>query len=79
MNHVHRDLDVSFDDVAEAHRKDREIQGDYDADFKEFWFDEDEKTAFCLFEAPDAETGERVHREAHGLTAQEIHEVRHGE
>lgn len=76
---IHRDLDANFDDVAEAHRKDLETQDEYDADFREFWFDEETGTAFCLFEAPDKETGEKVHEEAHGLTAEEIHEVRHGE
>lgn len=76
---IHRDIDASFEDVAEAHQNDVDIQDDYGAEFKEFWFDTDEGTAFCLFEAPDKETGKRVHREAHGLEAEEIHEVRHGE
>ncbi|MBC6447440.1 nickel-binding protein [Actinokineospora xionganensis] len=30
--------------------------------------------AFCLVEAPDAESAVRVHREAHGLVADHIHE-----
>jgi hypothetical protein len=34
---------------------------------------------FCLVEAPDAETAHRVHREAHGLVADEIYEVQEGE
>ena len=34
---------------------------------------------FCLVEAPDAETAHRVHREAHGLVADEIHEVKQGD
>lgn len=76
---IHRDLDAEFDDVAEAHLMDLETQDEYDADFKEFCYDEEEGTAFCLFEAPDKETGERVHDEAHGLLAEEIHEVEHGE
>lgn len=75
---IHRNLDASFEDVAAAHRKDVEIQDEYGSDFKEFWFDENEGTVFCLFEAPDKETGEKVHREAHGLVAEEIHEVSHG-
>jgi Nickel responsive protein SCO4226-like len=34
---------------------------------------------FCLVEAPDAETAHRVHREAHGLVADEIYEIQEGE
>lgn len=76
---IHRDVDASPEEVAEAHRKDVETQGEHGADFKEYWFDEDEGTVFCLFEAPDEEAGRKVHEEAHGLVAEEIHEVQHGE
>lgn len=76
---IHRDIDGSFEDVAGAHQRDVETQEEYGADFKEFWYDEDNGTAFCLFEAPDKETGKKVHEEAHGLLAEEIHEVHHGE
>ena len=31
-----------------------------------YWFDESNGAAFCLVHAPDPETAERVHREAHG-------------
>jgi len=33
---------------------------------------------FCLAEAPDKEAAIRVHREAHGLVADEIFEVMEG-
>jgi hypothetical protein len=33
---------------------------------------------FCLVEAPDADTAAAVHREAHGLLADEIVPVREG-
>jgi hypothetical protein len=36
---------------------------------------EDEGKIFCLVDAPDAETAARVHREAHGLVADEIYKV----
>ncbi|MDQ5829309.1 MAG: DUF4242 domain-containing protein, partial [Actinomycetota bacterium] len=35
-------------------------------------------TVFCLAEAPSKEAAEAVHREAHGLMASEIIEVREG-
>jgi hypothetical protein len=40
----------------------------------------DEKSGriFCLVDAPDADTATRVHREAHGLVADEIYEVQEG-
>lgn len=38
--------------------------------------DEDEGAVFCLFKTSDKEAGERVHRESHGLTANEIYEVK---
>ncbi|MFB6164749.1 MAG: nickel-binding protein [Haloarculaceae archaeon] len=76
---IHRNIDASAADVAAAHEKDLAVQDEYGADFTDYWVDEDEGTVFCLFEAPDAETGERVHREAHGLVADEIHEVMVGE
>lgn len=75
---IHRDIDGTPEEVADAHRKDVEVQGKYDANFTKYWFDEDGETVFCLFEAPDAETGEKVHDEAHGLLAEEIHQVREG-
>lgn len=75
---IHRNVEASAADVAQAHKKDLETQGDYDVDFKEYWVDESEGTVFCLFEASDKADGEKVHREAHGLVAEEIHEVVRG-
>jgi hypothetical protein len=33
---------------------------------------------FCLVGAPDAETAVRMHREAHGLVAHHIYQVKEG-
>lgn len=46
--------------------------------YKQFWVDEQTGKIFCLVEAPDPDAANRVHREAHGLVADEIHEVREG-
>ena len=75
---IHRNVDASAEEVAEAHRKDVETQDEYGAKFKEYWYNEEEGTVFCLFEAPDKQTGEEVHEKAHGLVAEEIIEVEHG-
>jgi hypothetical protein len=69
---------VSAKDVAEAHMKDLETQGEYGVDYRRYWVDERAGKIFCLVEAPDAQTAERVHREAHGLVADEIYEVSEG-
>jgi Protein of unknown function (DUF4242) len=64
--------------VAQAHARDLEVQDKYGVQYFRYWFDEATGRVFCLFEAPDAETGVAVHREAHGLLADEITEVREG-
>ena len=66
---------VSAKDVAEAHMKDLEVQDKYGVDYKRYWVDEKAGKIFCLVEAPDPEAANKVHREAHGLVADEIFEV----
>ena len=62
-------------DIAEAHRKDLEVQGRYGVRFLTYWFDDSRGTAFCLIEAPDIATAMRVHDEAHGDVARDVIEV----
>jgi len=63
----HHDLrGMKADDVAKAHRRDVDIQDRYGVKYMAYWFDENNGAAFCLVHAPDPETAERVHREAHG-------------
>jgi hypothetical protein len=69
---------VSAGDVAGAHQKDVETQAKYGVNYKSYWVDEGAGKIFCLVEAPDAETAHTVHREAHGLVADEIYEVEQG-
>ncbi|MEJ2667673.1 MAG: DUF4242 domain-containing protein [Deinococcales bacterium] len=64
--------------VAEAHKRDLEVQAKYGVKFLKYWFDEDTGKVFCLFEGPSAEAGAHVHREAHGLAADQIIEVQEG-
>lgn len=59
-------------DIAEAHRKDLEIQDQYGVRFLTYWFDEARRTGFCLIDAPDIETAMRVHDEAHGHVAKDV-------
>jgi class 3 adenylate cyclase len=55
--------------VAEAHQRDLLVQDDYGVKFLTYWFDEARGLAFCLVDAPDQETAQRVHADAHGLVA----------
>ena len=57
---------LKADDVAEAHRRDVDIQDRHGVKYMAYWFDENNGAAFCLVHAPDPATAERVHREAHG-------------
>jgi Protein of unknown function (DUF4242) len=43
-----------------------------------YWFDEGSGKVFCLVEAPNKEAAATVHREAHGLEADEIIQVQEG-
>lgn len=73
---IHRKVDgATAVGVADAHLKDLETQEQYGVHYKKYWLDEGSGTIFCLVEAPSKEAAERVHREAHGLVADEIHEV----
>lgn len=76
---VHRDVNgVDARAVAEAHKKDLEIQEAHGVNYLRYWLDEDEGAIFCLFEGPSKEAGKTVHREAHGLVTDEIYEVEEG-
>ena len=59
-------------------RADLKTQDQYGVNYKRYWVDENVGKIFCLVEAPDAETAARVHKEAHGLVADEIYEVSEG-
>jgi class 3 adenylate cyclase len=58
--------------VAEAHRRDLEVQEKYGVKYMTYWYDEARGIGFCLVEAPDAATAARVHHEAHGEVASDI-------
>jgi hypothetical protein len=64
--------------VSNAHKADLETQAAYGVDYRSYWFDESTGKVFCLVEAPDAESAIRVHREAHGLVADQLVQVQEG-
>lgn len=69
---------VSAEEVAKAHAADLATQERYGVSYERYWVDESQGRIFCLVEAPHAEAAATVHREAHGLVADEIHQVREG-
>ena len=77
---VHRNLEgVSAEALAQAHQMDLEVQDRHGANYQRYWFNEADGTVMCLVEAPSKEAADTVHREAHGLVADEIIEVTEGE
>jgi hypothetical protein len=77
---VHHSLPegATADDVVNAHESDVATQGKYGVRYLNFWADPQGGKVFCLVEAPGPEAAEAVHREAHGLIADEIYPVFQG-
>jgi hypothetical protein len=70
---------VSLEDVAKAHQADLATQDAHGVQYLQYWVDEKQGKIFCLVDAPDAEAANTVHREAHGLVADEIYQVAEGD
>ena len=69
---------VAAGDVAKAHEADLKTQDGYGVQYLRYWVDESDGKIFCLVDAPDADAANTVHREAHGLVANEIYPVQEG-
>ena len=76
---IHNHIEgLTADAVDHAHQADLKTQEKYDVKYLRYWFDETSGKVFCLIEAPNKEAAIAVHREAHGLLADEIVEVKEG-
>ena len=71
----HEVAGASAADIAAAHQLDLAVQDRYGVRYITYWFDESAGTVFCLAEGPDRAAVETVHREAHGLMADQLIEV----
>ena len=71
----HTAAGITPEDLAEAHEKDVAVQHKHGTKYLNYWHDEARGCVFCLVEAPNKEAAVRVHREAHGMLADEIIEV----
>jgi hypothetical protein len=79
MDIHHIDGGVTLDDVAQAHLADLRTQGAHEVRYLKYWVDEDQGQIFCLVDAPSAEAAVAVHKEAHGLVADQIFPVQEGQ
>jgi Protein of unknown function (DUF4242) len=76
---THRNMEgLTAQAVAEAHKKDLEVQEQHGVKYHKYWFNEEEGLVHCLVEAPDKEAAETVHREANGMVADDLVEVQEG-
>ena len=78
MDVHHIEGGVAAADVEQAHLADLRTQGPYGVQYLRYWVDEKDGKVFCLVDAPSAEAAATVHREAHGLVADEIYQVIEG-
>lgn len=78
MDVHHKVEGLTAEAVADAHKADLETQEKHGVNYLRYWFNEGEGRVYCLVEAPNQEAAEAVHREAHGLVADEIIEVEEG-
>ena len=69
---------VAVADVAKAHAADLQTQDPYGVKYLRYWVSEAEGKIFCLVDAPDTDAANTVHREAHGLVADELYAVSEG-
>jgi len=76
---VHNKIDgMTGEALGKDHQKDLQVQHKYGVNYLRYWYDEGTGKVFCLVEAPSKEAAAAVHREAHGLVADEIIEVNEG-
>ena len=69
---------VGMTDVAKAHAADLQTQDEYGVKYLRDWVSEADRKIFCLVDAPDPDAANTVHREAHGLVADELYPVSEG-
>ena len=77
---IHKGVEgLTVEAVAGAHKMDLEVQEKFGVKYLNYWYNKEEGTIFCLTEAPSKEAANAVHRESHGMVADEIIEVKEGE
>jgi hypothetical protein len=69
---------VTFEAVADAHKKDLAAQQEFGVNFIKYWVDEDAGKVYCLAEAPSEAALFKTHQKAHGLVPDYIMTVSDG-
>lgn len=69
---------VKAGDVVPAHEADVRVGPKFGVDYQHYWVDEAAGKVFCLVDAPDKDSANKVHEEAHGLVAHKLYEVQQG-
>jgi len=76
---VHNRIDgLTADAVSHAHEADLKTQDKHGVKYLRYWFDESTEKVFCLIDAPSKEAAIAVHRESHGLLADDLIQVTEG-
>ena len=76
---VHKKVEgLTAEAVGGAHKRDLEVQEKHGVKYLKYWFNEATGQVWCLVDAPNEEAATAVHREAHGLVADELTEVKEG-
>jgi Protein of unknown function (DUF4242) len=78
MDVHHKVEGLTAEAVAGAHQRDLQVQNKHGVKYLKYWFNEGMGRVWCLIDAPSKEAAEAVHREAHGLLADELTEVNEG-
>lgn len=63
---------VTFNDVAEAHKKDLAAQAEFGVSFIKYWVDEKAGKIYCLAESSSEADLYKTHKKAHGLVPDDI-------
>ena len=66
---------VTAETIAQLHQADLKVQDQFGCRGLTYWFDEKRKIAFCLIEAPDAQSIHNMHDHAHGQVPHRVIEV----
>jgi AraC-like DNA-binding protein len=70
--------DVTAEKIAQLHQLDLKVQHEFGCRGLTYWFDPKRKSAFCLYEAPNAEAIRKMHDHAHGQVPHRVIEVDSG-
>lgn len=73
---VHDGLgDATPEEIDAAHRKDLELQDQYDVRWLSYWLNAPDGKSFCLADAPDADSLRACHKASHGLMPHDVIEI----